>query len=67
MESIEEQYHDVGNIVQLSDGVEVVVVKRYDVKRCNDCFFKNRVDCGDIACCYNQRSDREDVIFMLKT
>lgn len=61
-----EVYHEIGDIAELEKGVYLTVIKSDKLNKCKDCALNQRVDCFDIPCNYDQRADREDIIFKLK-
>lgn len=58
---MQKQYHKLGEQITLSDKTELTVEIRK--KGCQKCHYFERTDCGDIACNFNERPDKENIIY----
>lgn len=60
---MEKEYHEIGKTITLSDKTKLQVVKR-EGPSCGVCYYFKQTDCSDRLCNFNERPDKEDIIFL---
>lgn len=57
------QHYKLGEKITLSDKTNLTIEVRKDEIGCKECYYYKTVDCSDRLCNFDERPDRENVIF----
>lgn len=60
---MQKQYHKLKEKITLSDKTNLTIEVRKDEIGCKDCYYYRAVDCSDRLCNFDERPDKENVIF----